>query len=75
VVPFTLVALAVAFSAVSLYYYLQVLKRAFVAPAVVESPIKAHPVTMAVLLAIAAAVVALGCFPALLQGWIDSFVR
>jgi hypothetical protein len=28
---------------------------------------------MAVLLLIAAAVVLLGCFPALLQGWIESF--
>ena len=72
-VPFTLVALAVAFSAVSLYYYLQVLKRAYVMPAVDETPIKAHPVTMAVLLLIAAAVVVLGCFPALLQSWIESF--
>jgi NADH-quinone oxidoreductase subunit N len=74
-VPFTLVALAVAFSAVSLYYYLQVLKRAYVMPAVDESPIKAHPATMAVLVAIAAAVVVLGCFPALLQNWIESFYR
>ncbi len=72
-VPFTLVALAVAFSAVSLYYYLQVLKRAYVMPAVDETPIQAHPVTMAVLVAIAAAVVVLGCFPALLQNWIQSF--
>jgi NADH-quinone oxidoreductase subunit N len=72
-VPFALVALAVAFSAVSLYYYLQVLKRAYVMPAVDESPIKAHPVTLAVLVLIAAAVVLLGCFPALLQGWIASF--
>jgi len=72
-VPFALVALAVAFSAVSLYYYLQVLKRAYVMPAIDETPIKAHPVTLAVLVAIAAAVVLLGCFPALLQGWIDSF--
>jgi NADH-quinone oxidoreductase subunit N len=72
-VPFALVALAVAFSAVSLYYYLQVLKRAYVMPAIDESPIKAHPVTMAVLVAIAAAVVVLGCFPALLQNWIQSF--
>jgi NADH-quinone oxidoreductase subunit N len=67
------VALAVAFSAVSLYYYLQVLKRAYVMPAIDETPIKAHPVTMAVLVGIAAAVVGLGCFPALLQGWIESF--
>jgi NADH-quinone oxidoreductase subunit N len=72
-IPFALVALAVAFSAVSLYYYLQVLKRAYVMPAADETPIKAHPVTMAVLVLIAAAVVLLGCFPALLQGWIESF--
>jgi NADH-quinone oxidoreductase subunit N len=72
-VPFALVALAVAMSAVSLYYYLQVLKRAYVMPAGDESPIQAHPVTMAVLLAVAAAVLLLGCFPALLQGWIASF--
>ena len=74
-VPFALVALAVAFSAVSLYYYLQVLKRAYVMPAVDESPMKAHPVTLAVLLGIAAAVVVLGCFPALLEGWIANFVK
>jgi NADH-quinone oxidoreductase subunit N len=67
------VALAVAMSAVSLYYYLQVLKRAYVMPAVDETPIKGSRVTMAVLLAIAAAVLLLGCFPALLQGWIESF--
>lgn len=72
-VPFTLVALAIAFSAVSLYYYLQVLKRAYVMPAVDESPIKANPVTTLVLVAIAAAVVVMGCFPALLQNWIASF--
>jgi NADH-quinone oxidoreductase subunit N len=69
----TLVALAIAFSAVSLYYYLQVLKRAYVMPAADDSPIKAHPVTLAVLLLIAAAVVVLGCFPALLQSWVASF--
>jgi NADH-quinone oxidoreductase subunit N len=71
--PLALVALAIAFSAVSLYYYLQILKRAYVMPAADESSIKAHPVTLAVLLAIAAAVVVLGCFPALLQSWIASF--
>jgi len=74
-VPFALVALAVAFSAVSLYYYLQVLKRAYVMPAVDQTPIKAHPVTLMVLVGIAAAVVLLGCFPALLQGWIASFYQ
>jgi NADH-quinone oxidoreductase subunit N len=72
-IPFALVALAIAFSAVSLYYYLQVLKRAYVMPASDESPIKAHPVTMAVLVLITAAVIVLGCFPALLQNWIASF--
>jgi NADH-quinone oxidoreductase subunit N len=71
--PFTLVALAVAFSAVSLYYYLQVLKRAYVMPATDDTPIHAHPATLVVLVAIAAAVLVLGCFPALLQGWIAGF--
>jgi NADH-quinone oxidoreductase subunit N len=74
-VPFALVALAIAFSAVSLYYYLQVLKRAYVMPAVDATPIKAHPVTQMVLVGIAAAVVFLGCFPSILAGWIDSFSR
>jgi NADH-quinone oxidoreductase subunit N len=68
-----LVALAIAMSAVSLYYYLQVLKRAYVLPAAEQTPIKASPITMIVLVAIAAAVVAMGCFPALLQGWIAGF--
>jgi NADH-quinone oxidoreductase subunit N len=77
-IAFALVALAVALSAVSLYYYLQVLKRAFVMP-VVDDPggrnekISVDPVTMIVLVAIAAAVVVMGCFPALLQGWIAGF--
>ncbi len=73
VVPFTLVALAVLMSAVSLYYYLQVLKRVYVMPAVDETPIKAHPITLIVLVAIAAAVVLLGCFPTVLQNWIAGF--
>jgi NADH-quinone oxidoreductase subunit N len=73
VVPFTLVALAIAMSAVSLYYYLQVLKRAYVMPAVDDTPIKAHPITLIVLTAIAAAVVLFGCFPTLLQNWIAGF--
>jgi NADH-quinone oxidoreductase subunit N len=77
-IPFALVALAVALSAVSLYYYLQVLKRAFVLPAVDDpggrnTSIRVHPVTLIVLVAIAVAVVVMGCFPALLQGWIAGF--
>jgi NADH-quinone oxidoreductase subunit N len=73
VVPFALVALAVAFSAVSLYYYLQVLKRAYVMPATDATPIKVDVVTMAALLLIAAGVVVFGCFPGPLQNWIASF--
>ncbi len=73
VVPFALVALAVAMSAVSLYYYLQVLKRAYVMPAADETPIKAHPVTIGVLLVIALGVLLMGCFPAFLQEWIAGF--
>jgi len=38
-----------------------------------ESPIRAHPVTMIVLVFIAVAVVVLGCFPSLLGDWIASF--
>jgi NADH-quinone oxidoreductase subunit N len=71
--PFALVCLAIAMSAVSLYYYLQVLKRAYVMPAVDESPIKVHPVVLAVLVGIAALVLLLGCFPTVLGVWIDGF--
>ncbi len=72
-VPFALVSLAIAFSVVSLYYYLQVLKRVYVMPATDETPIKAHPVTLAVHLLIITAIVVLGCFPSLLLKWIESF--
>lgn len=68
-----LVILAIAMSAVSLYYYLQVLKRVYVMPAAEDTHMAAHPVTLAVLLVIAAAVVFLGCFPSLLQEWIAAF--
>jgi len=72
-VPFTLVALAVAMSAVSLYYYLQVLKRVFVVPALDEGRIQVHPVTLTALLLITLAVVMAGCFPVILQNWMESF--
>jgi len=68
-----LVALAVAMSAVSLYYYLQVLKRVFVMPAADATPIKANHITMSVLALIALAVVVLGCLPELLQTWMAHF--
>jgi NADH-quinone oxidoreductase subunit N len=60
-----LVILAVALSAVSLYYYLQVLKQIFVLPAPPQGPVlKTVPPTQQVMLAVVAlAVVALGCAP------------
>jgi NADH-quinone oxidoreductase subunit N len=72
-VPFSLVALAIAFSAVSLYYYLQVLKRAWVMPAVDDEPIRIHPIMLVTVGAMALAVVVLGCFPVLVQDWIARF--
>jgi NADH-quinone oxidoreductase subunit N len=68
-----LVAVAVAFSAVSLYYYLQVLKRAYVMVGPDESRIEVPPVTLGVLVVITVAVLLFGCFPALLQNWIAGF--
>jgi NADH-quinone oxidoreductase subunit N len=70
---FALVVLAIAMSAVSLYYYLQVLKRAYVMPAVDESSIHANPVTMLVLAGISGCVVLLGIFPAALGQLIQGF--
>lgn len=70
-VPLLLVALAVGMSAVSLYYYLQVLKRAYVMPAPPEECcIDVRPVTAIVLAFTAAAVLVMGCMPAVLQSWI-----
>jgi NADH-quinone oxidoreductase subunit N len=73
VAPFALVALAIVMSAVSLYYYLQVLKRAYVTPALDDSKIAVHPVTLTALLFIALGVVMIGAFPAILQVWMESF--
>jgi len=73
VVPFATVALAVAMSAVSLYYYLQVLKRVFVMPPADDSPLHGNSITTAVLVLIALAVVVLGCLPGLLQTWMSNF--
>jgi len=72
-VPFGLVALAVGMSAVSLYYYLQVLKRAFVVPALDKGRIDVHPVTLVALLVITLWVVMAGCFPVILQTWMEGF--
>jgi NADH-quinone oxidoreductase subunit N len=65
-----LVAVALGASAVSLYYYLQVLKRAYVAkPARIEA-LQVSFVELATLVAIAIAVLLLGIFPTVLSGWI-----
>jgi NADH-quinone oxidoreductase subunit N len=73
VAPFTLVAIAVGMSAVSLYYYLQVLKRVFVMPPTDDAPVKGSPLTMGVLALIAVVVLVLGCLPGLMQSWMASF--
>ena len=62
-----LVILALAMSAVSLYYYLQVLKQAFVADAPPDAPsLPASKVTSVTLVLLAATVLVLGVFPSLL---------
>jgi NADH-quinone oxidoreductase subunit N len=59
-----LVIFAVAMSAVSLYYYLQVLKQIYVAPVPAGAEAMKVPLaSKAVLMALAAAVVILGCAP------------
>ncbi len=64
------VAAALAASAVSLYYYLQVLKRIYVLKPTNEEPLEVSPLELATLVLITAAVVALGLFPAALASWI-----
>ena len=62
-----LVVLAIVMSAVSFYYYLQVLKQAWVLDAAENAPaIKVPPVTMVALVLLAALVVLFGCAPGLL---------
>jgi NADH:ubiquinone oxidoreductase subunit 2 (subunit N) len=54
-------------SAVSFYYYLRVLKQAYVLDAAENAPaIKVPPATMCALLLLAVLVVLLGCVPGLL---------
>lgn len=66
----TLLVLALAASAVSLYYYLQVLKRVYVVKSTKTEPMLVSSVELASLAAIALAVVLLGIFPGLLSAWI-----
>ena len=66
-----LVILAIAMSAVSLYYYLQVLKQIYVADAPAQTaPVKVSGVTQVVLCLLALAVVVLGAMP----GWLLDLV-
>jgi len=68
-----LVILAIAMSAVSLYYYLQVLKRIFVAAARENAgAIRVPVVTQVVVCLLAVAVLALGCAPHLLLNYIQA---
>ena len=71
-----LVIAAIAFSAVSLYYYLQVLKQIYVAPPA-EGTIKGRSsiLSQAVVAVIAAGVLLLGCMPDLLVGRILEAVK
>lgn len=62
-----LIVLALAMSAVSLYYYLQVLKQVFVMPSPEAAPaIRAQPASKVMLVALAGSILVLGCFPNLL---------
>jgi NADH-quinone oxidoreductase subunit N len=64
-----LVIFAIAMSAVSLYYYLQVLKQIYVAPAAAGQPQMQVPAsTRSMLIILALGVVLLGCAPNLLLG-------
>lgn len=71
-----LVILAIAMSAVSLYYYLRVLKQIYVRDPVAGTGVIQTPFGMrATIGLIALLVVVLGCFPNVLLGWIDGALR
>jgi NADH-quinone oxidoreductase subunit N len=65
-----LVITSLAASAVSLYYYLQVLKRVYVVPALNHEPLPATFLELITLALIALAVLVLGLLPGLLSPWI-----
>jgi NADH-quinone oxidoreductase subunit N len=67
---FAFVAAAIGASAVSLYYYLQILKRVYVAPGTSEEPVPVSGLEMVVLVLIALSVVGMGLVPTALSGWI-----
>ena len=78
-----LIVLAIAMSAVSLYYYLQVLKRIYVADpsdgvanaSADATTIRTPILSQAVVVLLAAGVVLFGCAPHLLLQWIDAAIR
>jgi NADH-quinone oxidoreductase subunit N len=70
------VILALAMSAVSLYYYLRVLKQVYVAPLPGGTrPIRSPRLTRILVLVLAAAVTLLGCAPNLILHWISSAIQ
>ncbi len=71
-----LVFIAIAMSAVSLYYYLQVLKRIYVADSPVEAgALKVPIVSQIAICLLAAAVLLLGCTPGLLLTPLDGAIK
>ncbi len=71
-----LVVIAIAMSAVSLYYYLRVLKRIYVTPPASDSNAIHSPLLTQILaLALAATVILLGCAPNLILNWIQAAVQ
>ncbi len=71
-----LVILAIAMSAVSLYYYLQVLKRMYVAsPSAKADEIQVPMLSQVVIILLAMAIVLLGCAPHVVLRWILEAIR
>jgi len=71
-----LVVLALAMSAVSLYYYLQVLKRVYVTPPALDAEAIRPPLfKQALIVVLAASVVLLGCAPQLPLHWLLSAIH
>jgi NADH-quinone oxidoreductase subunit N len=71
-----LVALAIAMSIVSLFYYLRVLKRVYVAPPSADAPpIQSPALSQFLVILLAAAVLLFGCAPQLLLQWIQAAVQ
>jgi NADH-quinone oxidoreductase subunit N len=71
-----LVILAIAMSAVSLYYYLQVLKRIYIADVPPEAgPIRTPIVSQVAICLMAFGVVLFGCAPNILLAWLQQAIQ